>query len=226
MKKLLSLATIILISIPLVGCSFTSTEEEAMSKATENRYQELEIREYKGVQLDPAVGPRDNSIKGIQYVDITDYDLKIKGLVNEKITYQYEDILNMESYEKLVTLYCVEGWDATVLWKGALLTDIIGLENIKKEGNTVIFHCVDGYTTSMPLDEIVSKNMILAYSSNGVELPPNMGYPFIVVAEDKLGYKWARWVEAIEISNDPEYEGFWEERGYDNEADVPESRKS
>lgn len=225
MKKLLSLATVILISISLVGCS-TSQEEEAMSKATENRYQELEIREYKGVQLDPAVGPRDNSIKGIQYVDITDYELKVKGLVNETITYQYEDILNMDSYEKLVTLHCVEGWDATVLWKGALLTDIIGLENIKEEGNTVIFHCVDGYTTSMPVDEIVSKNMILAYSSNGVELPPNMGYPFIVVAEDKLGYKWARWVEAIEISNDPEYEGFWEERGYDNEADVPESRKS
>jgi DMSO/TMAO reductase YedYZ molybdopterin-dependent catalytic subunit len=40
------------------------------------------------------------------------------------------------------------------------------------------------------------------------------------VAEDKLGYKWARWVNEIEISSNTEYRGFWETRGYGNEAEV------
>lgn len=66
---------------------------------------------------------------------------------------------------------------------------------------------------------------MLAYSSNGITLPPSMGFPFIVVAEDKLGYKWARWVKEIELSDDPTYNGFWESNGFPNEADVPKNRK-
>jgi DMSO/TMAO reductase YedYZ molybdopterin-dependent catalytic subunit len=62
---------------------------------------------------------------------------------------------------------------------------------------------------------------MLAYASNGEALPEPMGFPFIVVAEDKLGYKWARWVVEIEVSDHVDYEGTWERRGYDNEADVP-----
>jgi DMSO/TMAO reductase YedYZ molybdopterin-dependent catalytic subunit len=55
---------------------------------------------------------------------------------------------------------------------------------------------------------------------NGVTLPPARGFPLELVAEDKLGYKWIRWITGIELSNDPSYKGFWESRGYDNDADV------
>jgi DMSO/TMAO reductase YedYZ molybdopterin-dependent catalytic subunit len=58
----------------------------------------------------------------------------------------------------------------------------------------------------------------MAYSSNGLPLPDEMGFPFIVVAEDKFGYKWARWVNQIQLSADSNYKGYWESRGYDNEA--------
>lgn len=79
---------------------------------------------------------------------------------------------------------------------------------------------MDGYTTSLPLQTIRDKELILAYSANGLDLPPSMGYPFIVVAEDKLGYKWGRWVSSITLSDDADYRGFWENLGYSNEADV------
>jgi DMSO/TMAO reductase YedYZ molybdopterin-dependent catalytic subunit len=84
----------------------------------------------------------------------------------------------------------------------------------------VIFSAADGYTTSLPLATIREKQLILAYSSNGLDLPPEMGYPFIVVAEEKFGYKWARWVTRIELSEDADYQGYWEQRGYDNTADI------
>jgi DMSO/TMAO reductase YedYZ molybdopterin-dependent catalytic subunit len=55
---------------------------------------------------------------------------------------------------------------------------------------------------------------------NGVVLPPERGFPFQVVAESKLGCKWAKWVTGIEVSNDSSFRGFWESRGYDNDADL------
>ena len=173
-----------------------------------------------GIVLDPTIGPRDNSIKGIQNVNIETYTLKITGLVDKTVDLKYQDVLGLDPYERKITLYCVEGWDATILWKGVLLEDLINISGMSPEANTVIFHAVDGYTTSLPLETIIDNELILAYSANGLELPPEMGYPFIVVAEDKLGYKWARWVSEIELSDDENYRGFWEQRGYSNEADI------
>src|SRR6056297_1025449 len=210
------------VSILIVGCTqqWSESELEGVTSATESRYREKEIREYEGTRLDPTIGPRDNSIKGIQNVNIDTYSLKITGLVDEPFDLKYQDVLDLDSYERKITLYCVEGWDATILWKGVLLEDLISISGIDPEANTVIFHAVDGYTTSLSLETIIDNELILAYSANGLDLPPEMGYPFIVVAEDKLGYKWARWVSEIELSDDENYRGFWEKRGYSNEADI------
>jgi len=193
---------------------------DGVSQATADRYQELEIREYQGVQLDPAVGPRDNSISGIQTVDLDSYQLQLTGLVAKPISYSYQQVLEKEPSQRLITLYCVEGWQATVLWEGVRITDLLAEAAIKDDATIVIFHCVDGYTTSLPVATIKDKDMLLAYAANGVALPASMGSPFIVVAEDKLGYKWARWVNEIELSSDENYKGYWEKRGYPNDATV------
>ncbi|WP_414731921.1 molybdopterin-dependent oxidoreductase [Acetobacterium carbinolicum] len=195
-------------------------KEDAVSQATASRYQELEIREYQGVRLDPAIGPRDNSISGIQEVDLSTYQLQLTGLVDKPVSYTYEQVLEKEKAQRLITLYCVEGWQATVLWEGVRINDLLADAGIKDYATVVIFHCVDGYTTSMPLTVIKDKDMLLAYSANGVSLPASMGFPFIVVAEDRLGYKWARWVNKIELSSDESYKGYWEKRGYSNDATV------
>lgn len=75
-------------------------------------------------------------------------------------------------------------------------------------------------TSSLTLDFIRENNILLAYKMNGVPLPVERGFPFQVVAESKWGYKWVRWVTAIEISDDADYRGFWEEIGYNNDGDV------
>lgn len=223
MKSIRIAASVAAVFLLLAACTDKSQEPQepdVMSKPTEERYVTNEIREYKGARLDPSIGPRDNSIKGIQKVPIEGYSLKIKGLVNQEVAISYDDVVEMESIEKLIILHCVEGWNATVLWKGVRIKSLIDLAIAKNSANTVIFRCYDGYTTSMPLSTILERDMILAYSSNGVELPPSLGFPFIVVAEDKLGYKWARWVTEIELSDNNTYKGYWENYGYDNNADI------
>jgi DMSO/TMAO reductase YedYZ molybdopterin-dependent catalytic subunit len=84
---------------------------------------------------------------------------------------------------------------------------------------TVLFYAVDGYSSSLAYGDVKRLDLMLAAKINGKVLDAKRGFPFQVVAESKLGYKWVKWVTRIELSKDP-YEGFWEQRGYDNEADV------
>lgn len=211
---------ILLVSLLLVATSSSTAELDAVSSATLSRYRENEITEYQGARLDPAVGPRVNAIHGVQQVDIESYTLTIDGLVDTERVLRYSDVLALPPYERLITLHCVEGWDATILWKGVLIADLLNLAGVEEDAVTVIFSAVDGYTTSLPLQTILDKQLIMAYDANGITLPAEMGYPLIVVAEDKLGYKWARWVNQITLSDDADYEGFWEKVGFSNDADV------
>ena len=224
MKRLAVL--LVMLTALLVGCAAINTgpnlatTQDAVSSATEKRYREGELREYQGTKLDPAVGPRDNSINGVQQVDLANYQLTVDGLVDEPASYAYEDVVALPSEERLITIHCVEGWDATILWKGVTMQTLLDAATVQATANTVIFHATDGYTTSLPLKEILDHNLILAYDANGIALPPEMGFPFIFVAEDKWGYKWARWVNRIELSSDASYEGYWESNGYSNDADL------
>jgi DMSO/TMAO reductase YedYZ molybdopterin-dependent catalytic subunit len=91
------------------------------------------------------------------------------------------------------------------------------------QADTVIFHAYDGYTTSFPLEYITGNEIILAHSMNGISLPPERGFPFQLVAEDRWGYKWIKWVTEIELSDDGNYRGYWESRGYSDSAELEES---
>jgi DMSO/TMAO reductase YedYZ molybdopterin-dependent catalytic subunit len=175
----------------------------------------VEVRQYQGQKLDSVNDFRENSISGPQNVDIATYRLTVDGLVSSPATYTYNAVLARETtYTKVVRLDCVEGWSVTILWEGVLLSDIIDRSQPSGEATTVIFHGADGYTTSLPLAFVRDARILLAYKMNGIVIPAERGYPFMVVAEDHWGYKWAKWVTGIELSSDPFFKGYWEQRGY------------
>ena len=181
----------------------------------------VEIREYQGEKLSSVDDFRENSIKGPQYIDIETYKLEINGLVQNPRSYTYDEVVNDHKlYKKVVTLDCVEGWSVTILWEGMLVRDL--LENAKPlpEAKVIIFHAYDGYTTSLPLDYIMNRDILMAHKMNEIPIPPERGFPFQLVAESKWGYKWIKWITRIELSDDINYRGFWESRGYSNSADL------
>jgi len=183
----------------------------------------VEIMEYQGIRLSSVADFRENSIKGPQTINVTDYSLKISGLVENPQEYTYSEVVEgFTSQEKIVTLNCVEGWSATILWEGVSIMDLVESARPSPGAEIVIFHAEDGYTTSLPLEYIEEKDLILAYKINGVTLPKENGFPFQLVAESKWGYKWCRWVVELEFSDDAEYEGYWERRGYSNSGDLDE----
>jgi DMSO/TMAO reductase YedYZ molybdopterin-dependent catalytic subunit len=182
-----------------------------------------EVREYQGERLSSVNDFRENSIKGPQYVDIENYRLEITGLAANPTSYSYDEVLaSFDSYKKVVTLECVEGWSVRILWEGVLISDLLAEAGPLPEAKVVIFHAYDGYTSSDPLDYIVDNDILLAYKMNDIPLPPERGFPFELVAEEKWGYKWIKWVTAIELSDDVDYRGYWEDRGFSNTGDLNE----
>lgn len=181
----------------------------------------VEIREYEGVDLSSINDFRENSIKGPQEIDLENYMLRITGLVADSKNYTYDEIINNhQRYKKVVTLDCVEGWSATILWEGLLVRDLLAEAGPLANAEVVIFHAYDGYTTSVPVDYVMDNDILMAYKMNDVILPPERGFPFQLVAESKWGYKWIKWITEIELSDDVNYRGYWESRGYSNTADL------
>lgn len=183
----------------------------------------VEVKNYKGEKLSSVNDFRENSIKGPQNVNISNYTLQITGKVQNPQNLTYKEVINRKNYEKLVTLDCVEGWSVNILWRGILVSELINESKPTPDGKTVIFYAVDGYSTSFPLDYLQKNNILMAYKMNNVTIPPERGFPFQLVAESKWGYKWIKWINKIEISNDTNYKGYWESRGYSNSGNLNES---
>ena len=181
----------------------------------------VEIRQYEGKDLSSVNDFRENSIKGPQHVDISTYQLNIGGLVNKPVSFTYDQIINdYQHYKKVVRLNCVEGWSVEILWEGMLVKELVAKAQPKPEAKVIILKAYDGYSTSFPIEYIMNQDIIMAYKMNDVTAPPERGYPFVLVAESKWGYKWIKWITDIELSDDTSYQGYWESRGYSNDGDL------
>jgi len=102
------------------------------------------------------------------------------------------------------------------------LSSIFTDAGIQQSAVIAIFYTADvpiGYT-SLDLKNINDNNIIIALKDNDITLPADRGFPFQVVAMDKYGYKWAKWVTRIELSSNTNFRGYWESNGYNNNADV------
>ncbi|MGA3111819.1 MAG: molybdopterin-dependent oxidoreductase [Candidatus Bathyarchaeia archaeon] len=213
---------------PTVSSSPTPSQIGLPSTVVPTNFLPGEVSQYEGQSLTPitvflydlAQHP-DVSIEGTQELSPSTYRLTVTGLVNHPVEYTYDEVVNnFTSYQNVATLFCVEGWDVTCLWQGVLLSDLINEAGVSPNATTLIFTASDGYTTSFPLDYALQTNMTLAYKMNNLTLTPAAGWPFMLIPQNQYGYKWIRWVTQIDVSNDSSYLGYWESRGYPNNATV------
>jgi len=183
---------------------------------------EVEATEFMGKKLTPISQQGNNALAGTQVINNETYRLVVDGLVDNPLNLSYADLLAYPQVSKLTDLDCVEGWGFTAKWTGPTLDSIFADAKVKPEAKIAIFYTADaseGYT-SLDLSYIQEKNIIIALKDNDITLPPNRGFPFQVIAEGKYGYKWAKWVTRIELSADTSFRGYWESRGYSNDANI------
>jgi DMSO/TMAO reductase YedYZ molybdopterin-dependent catalytic subunit len=132
-------------------------------------------------------------------VDIAAYRLEVAGLVDSPLSLTYEDILAYPAATEVLLLICPGVFQDNAEWTGVPVWRLLEDAGLKAEAAKVVFHA-DSYTATLPLDEINANDSIfLAHTVNGETLPLEHGYPLRLVAKDRFGYDWVKWVERLVV---------------------------
>jgi DMSO/TMAO reductase YedYZ molybdopterin-dependent catalytic subunit len=151
-------------------------------------------------------------------VDVHLWHLEVDGLVQNPITYRFEDLMGFHAVEQETTLMCISnGLDAGLIsnakWKGLTLRDLLEPASPLANAARVRLHGVDNYTDTFPLEKALDPTTLLAYEMNGVPLPDRHGYPLRVVVPGYFGEKHVKWLTRIEVT-DNNAKGFYETQGW------------
>jgi DMSO/TMAO reductase YedYZ molybdopterin-dependent catalytic subunit len=155
-------------------------------------------------------------------VDAGRWRLKIYGLVKSPFELDLAAVKALPSVNETLTLECIgnppNGTSiGNALWVGPKLNPL--LERARPSGKAVYarLRAADGYTTGIPIDELMRKDNFLPYLMNGVPLPPEHGYPLRIFIPGKYGMKQPKWLTEIEFV-DRKFVGYWEARGWTSSA--------
>jgi DMSO/TMAO reductase YedYZ molybdopterin-dependent catalytic subunit len=152
-------------------------------------------------------------------VNVSDYHLRIDGLVKQPFDLKYSEIRALPSTSEVVTLDCVTGQSGRANWTGISLKELLDSAQINDTATKVAFFCADGYSTSLTIAGARTSGVILAYEMNGVALPVDHGFPMRLVVPNNWGYKWAKWVTHIQVI-DNDFKGYWEKAGWADDATI------
>jgi DMSO/TMAO reductase YedYZ molybdopterin-dependent catalytic subunit len=147
----------------------------------------------------------------------SDWDFTIRGEIDHPVSWTWEELLALPSETVTVDVHCVTKWSKLdTVWKGVSLDTL--LDGVETSAQYVIAFCDGGYTTNLPLDDIMDGKAWVAYEFGGEPLEPEHGGPARLLVPHLYFWKSAKWVRGIELRNDDE-PGFWEHYGYHNYGD-------
>ena len=158
-------------------------------------------------------------------VEAATWSLSLGGLVANPKSYTIDGIKNLPKVEQYDTFICVSnlingGLISNAKWGGVRISDLLAdAGGASSAAKYVVFHSVDGYSVGVPLARALDPSSMLAYEMNGVTLPQRHGYPLRAVIPGLYGMMSAKWVREVELS-DSVYLGFWQTRGWSNDATV------
>ncbi len=156
---------------------------------------------------------------------LASWRLTVDGLVEKPRTYGFAELVALARQEQVTDFHCVEGWSIEdVPWSGLHLSRLFDAAKVKPAATHVTFHTVGGkYNESLPLPVALEPRTMLAYGIAGATIPLKHGFPLRLVIPRLLGYKNAKYVERIELADQP-VNGYWVAAGYPYAGEVPPSR--
>jgi DMSO/TMAO reductase YedYZ molybdopterin-dependent catalytic subunit len=160
--------------------------------------------------------PRFNAyydIENVKPIDGATWKLELAGRIDDKKPWTAEQIYQLPEQEIIIKHICVEGWDYIGQWSGPNLRDFLQRVGADLTAKYVYFICNDDYTESIDMATALHPQTILATRYAGDVLADPFGYPLRLRTSTKLGYKNAKWIKAIEVTNDFR-ETFWSKQGF------------
>ena len=178
---------------------------------------------FRGTHLAPTFSPsqvvkpaRFNAyydISEVRPVDGATWKLELAGRIADKRPWTAQQIYQLPEQELIIRHICVEGWDYIGQWSGPNLRAFFERIGADLSAKYVYFICNDDYTESIDMAAALHPQTILATKYAGEIIGDPFGYPLRLRTSTKLGYKNAKWIRAIEVTNDFR-ETYWSERGF------------
>lgn len=221
-----SLSTIIVILLVGLFSSCVEDKDIETDETTGNEKPDgISMATPKGGKLKSAEEGPVRSALGDPAIDLDIFQLTITGLVDSSYSLIWEDIRELPAASTdTMIMYCVEGWEVWGNWKGVLINDLLNKAHVQTDGKFVLFESLEGYKTALPISYLEKYNAMLAYEVNNTPLKNHDGFPLRLIAFGKYGYKWAKWVTRLNVMDESQI-GYWEQRGYSDQADVPLDRR-
>jgi DMSO/TMAO reductase YedYZ molybdopterin-dependent catalytic subunit len=150
-----------------------------------------------------------------KYRDLATYDVFVKGAVERELSFTLEQLKARTSLTVETDIHCVTKWSKfDTHWTGVSIADLLREAGLDADASHIMFHCEHGYTTNLPLADVLEPNIaLLAYEFEGEPLEPDHGFPLRSFVPHLYLWKSAKWIRGIEVlTNDQP--GFWERNGY------------
>ena len=146
------------------------------------------------------------------------WQLQIFGLVEKELTLDWDAFQALNHITDVSDFHCVTRWSQLDMdWQGVRVQDILEVAMPLTNAKFVTMHGYDGYTTNLPLDALLDDDVLIAHSVLGEPLTKEHGGPVRMVVPKRYAWKGTKWLKAIEL-HEFDKRGFWEVRGYHNDA--------
>jgi DMSO/TMAO reductase YedYZ molybdopterin-dependent catalytic subunit len=154
------------------------------------------------------------------------YALTIDGEVEHPVRLSLARLQHLMNVTQITRHDCVEGWSAIVQWQGVRLSDVLATARPRRDARYVVFHTFDvdangtPYYESLSIEQAAHPQTLLALRQDGKTITPEHGAPVRLAVPTQLGYKSAKWVARIEVTDSLKKlyggkGGYWEDQGYE-----------
>ncbi|MBO9524198.1 MAG: sulfite oxidase-like oxidoreductase [Nocardioidaceae bacterium] len=150
-------------------------------------------------------------------VDLDTWTFTVTTEGYEQTTWTWEDLLALPQEHPTVDLHCVTRWSKLgTTWTGVSL-DVL-LEDVETAADFVLVHSYGGYTTNLPLEDLLDGQAWIVHELEGDPLPSAHGGPARLLVPHLYLWKSAKWVSGLDLLTEDE-PGFWEQLGYHEYGD-------
>ena len=163
----------------------------------------------------------------VPQVDVADWKLTINGLVDNEVSFTYDELVAMADFEETVTLQCVSNevggnLVGNATWQGVHLKTLLDEAGVKQEGTQIVGHSVDDFTAGFPTQiALDGRTAMVAVAMNGEPLSAIHGFPARLVVAGLYGYVSAtKWLDSIYLVPWEEFDGYWVPRGWSKEGPI------
>ena len=142
------------------------------------------------------------------------WNFRVTGLVEKLVRLSWEEFARLGMREVTADMHCVTRWSRfDVRWEGVPVAEVIRLAEPKPEAKYSMILAEEGFTSNVPLADLLRPTTLLALKHNGEPLPADHGYPVRLIVPHLYAWKSVKWVRGLNLMAQ-DAPGFWEENGY------------